>query len=424
MMTSTLLKFDTSLHFLRHQRLYNGPMSQSSYNADSEVYAPETPLEVTLTQRLIQAFSPSGREAPAAEILLDAFREHGFDEAYVDDAGNAVGVKRCGAGGGRTVMLNGHIDTVPLGEEQEWAHPPLSGALSDGRLWGRGACDMKGALACMVAAVADAKDDLEGTVIITGVVQEEVGGLGARHVGETLKSDVVILGEPSKLKLMLGHRGRVEVEVSLPGKIAHAAKNDLGENALYRAGDYLAKVRALTLPQGGPLVGSSITPTTLESYPKNGKNVVPGRANLTLDYRNVPGDDPEAILARLQALDPDATLTVPTEEAESENGKIRESFPRIVPVYQADADHLDVETARQALQGVLRSEGETYGEDYWWFGTDAPHLAKTTDGGVVIGFGPGEEELAHTTRESVPVEHLRLARLGYAALLRAYLGRA
>ena len=399
-------------------------MSQSSYNAHSEVYAAGTPLEVTLTQKLIQVFSPSGKEAPAAEILLEAFREQGFDEAYLDDAGNAVGVMRCGLGGGRTVMLNGHIDVVPVGDEREWPQPPFSGAVEDGRLWGRGACDMKGALACMVAAVADAKDDLEGTVIITGVVQEEVGGLGARYVGDKMKADVVILGEPSKLRLMLGHRGRVEVEVSLPGKIAHAAKNELGENALYRAGEYLNKVRALTLPQGGPLVGSSITPTTLESYPKNGKNVVPGRANLTLDYRNIPGDDPDAVLARLQALDPDATLVIPTEEAESENGKVRVNFPRIVPVYEADAAHPDVETARRTLRELLSAEGEAYAEDYWWFGTDAPHLARTTDGGVVIGFGPGEEELAHTTRESVPLEHLRIARLGYAALLRAYLGRS
>ncbi len=398
-------------------------MSQSFYNDDSEVYATESSLEVTLTQKLIQASSPSGTESPAAEVLRDAFREYGFDEAYVDEAGNAVGVLRCGAGEGRTVMLNGHIDTVPLGNERDWAHPPLSGALADGRLWGRGACDMKGALACMLTAVLDVKDALDGTVIITGVVQEEVGGLGARYVSETLRSDVVILGEPSKLKLMLGHRGRVEVEVGVPGKIAHAAKNELGENALYRAADFLTKVQRLELPQGGPLGGSSITPTTLLSHPQNGKNVVPGWADLTLDYRNISGDEPEAILARLQTIDPGATLTVPLEEAVSENGEIRASFPRIVPVYEADASHPDVETARQALREALGTEGVTFAEDYWWFGTDAPHLAKTTGGGVVIGFGPGEEELAHTTRESVPVEHLRLARLGYGALLRAYLGR-
>lgn len=387
--------------------------------------------EVALTKRLIAAFSPSGHEHPAAEVLLAAFRDAGFDKAYLDPAGNAVGVMYGGRGKtGRTVMLNGHIDTVPLGDAYEWPYPPLSGEVADGRIYGRGACDMKAALACMVYAAADARADLDGTVIVTGVVQEEVGGLGARYLAETMTADVVILGEPSKLRLMLGHRGRVEVAASLPGKIAHAAKNELGDNALYRAGHFLGGLEGLTLPTGGSLGGSSLTPTSLTSYPENGKNVVPGRAELTIDYRNVPGDEPEAILARLGALAPDATLTVPDEHAVSESGEVSYTFPRIVPVYQAQGDHPDVVTARETLERAMKDAGQPFAEGYWWFGTDAPHLvkttakttAKTTTEGVVIGFGPGEEELAHTTRESVPVAHLKLTRAGYAALLRAYLG--
>ncbi len=399
-------------------------MTRSSYPRDTPNDVPAR-AEVVLSQRLVRTFSPSGKESPAAEVLLAAFREEGFDDAYLDPAGNSVGVLRCGNAQGRTVMLNGHIDTVPLGDEAEWPQPPLSGALAGGRLWGRGACDMKAALACMVYAAKDAAPDLDGTIIITGVVQEEVGGLGARYLGETMRADVVILGEPSKLRLMLGHRGRVEVEVSLPGRIAHAARNDLGDNALYRASAFLGELEGLTLPTGGPLGGSSLTPTSLTSYPQDGKNVVPGRAQLTVDYRNIPGDDPEVILARLQALDPDARLTIPDEEAVSEGGGVAYTFPRIVPVYLAPGEHRDVTTARGTLKQVVENAGLAYGEDCWWFGTDAPHLAKTMTGtsGVVIGFGPGEEELAHTTRESVPVEHLRVAREGYAALLRAYLGR-
>ena len=396
-------------------------MTRLSYNEPDTLHA-----EVALTKRLIATFSPSGHESPAAEVLLSAFREAGFDEAYLDPAGNAVGVMYGGLGkAGRTVMLNGHIDTVPLGDEHEWPYPPLSGELADGRIYGRGACDMKAALACMVYAAKDAQAELDGTVIITGVVQEEVGGLGARYLGETMKADVVILGEPSKLKLMLGHRGRVEVAVSLPGKIAHAAKNELGDNALYRAGRFLGGLETLTLPTGGPLGGSSLTPTSLTSYPENGKNVVPGRAELTIDYRNTPSDEPDAILERLGALEPTAILTIPDEEAVSESGEVAYTFPRIVPVYAAQEDHPDVEAARAALSQVMKDAGQPFAEGYWWFGTDAPHLAKmmTQTEGVVIGFGPGEEELAHTTRESVPVKHLQLARQGYAALLRAYLGQ-
>ena len=397
-------------------------MTTSSYT-EGQSAAADISAEVALTQRLVRAASPSGHESPAAEALLAAFREEGFDEAYLDPAGNAVGILYGSRGrSGRTVMLNGHIDTVPLGDEREWPHPPLSGELADGRLWGRGACDMKAALACMLYAARDAQAELDGTVVITGVVQEEVGGLGARYVGETMQADVVILGEPSKLRLMLGHRGRVEVLASLPGKIAHAAKNELGDNALYRAGRFLAGLETLELPSGGPLGGSSLTPTSLTSFPLDGKNVVPGRADLTVDYRNIPGDEPEEILARLGGLESTATLTIPDEHAVSESGEVSYTFPRIVPVYAAPREHPDVETARRTLQKVLQNAGQSFGEGHWWFGTDAPHLAKTMSGGVVIGFGPGEEELAHTTRESVPLEHLQLARQGYAALLRAYLG--
>ena len=178
--------------------------------------------EVQLAQKLVRAASPSGQESPAAQVLLEALQDLGFDDAYIDNAGNVIGT--LSRGDGPTVMLNGHIDTVPTGDEDLWPHPPLSGEIADGRMWGRGSCDMKSALACMVYAAKDVADEISGTLMVTGVVQEEVGGLGARFLGETLQADVVILGEPSKLRLMLGHRGRVEIEVKLPGKIAHAAK--------------------------------------------------------------------------------------------------------------------------------------------------------------------------------------------------------
>jgi succinyl-diaminopimelate desuccinylase len=373
--------------------------------------------ELELAQALIQAASPSGKESPAAKVLLGAFAALGYDESYQDEAGNAVGVFRRGEG--PKVMLNGHLDTVPPGDASLWPYPPLSGMIVDGRLWGRGACDMKSALACMAFAARDAVESgIQGTLMVTGVVQEEVGGLGARYLGETLPVDIVILGEPSKLRLMLGHRGRVEIHASFPGKIAHAAKAELGDNALYHAADFLEKVKRLNLPQGGPLGGSSLTPSYLRSWPESA-NVVPGRAELTIDYRTIPGDEPEAILGRLQELSPQARFKVPKERAVSENGKVKREFSRAVPPYLAPGENRHVNRAREVLSGLLPARGHNFAESAWWFATDAPHLAAT--GAVVIGFGPGEEELAHTTEESVPLAHLAMAREAYAALVRGYL---
>ena len=374
--------------------------------------------EQRLAEELIRAESLSGREGKAAEVLLDAYRELAFDEAYLDAAGNAIGVFR--RGGGPLVMLNGHLDTVPLGDESLWPHPPLGGVVADGLLWGRGACDMKAAVACMALAARDAAEQgFGGTLMVAGVVQEEVGGLGSRYLATTCSPQVVILGEPSNLALALGHRGRVVVEVELPGKIAHAARAWLGENALERAAALVSRLRELELPSGGPLGGASATATTLVTFPHGGVNVVPGRAQLTIDYRSLPGESVEAVLARIQALDPGATVRVPVEEASSASGEVRYRQPLLREPYLAPAGSSEVATARRVLAAVSERHHYLFQERSWWFGTDAPLLAET--GAVVIGFGPGDDELAHTTNEHVPVEHLKVARDGYRELALAYL---
>lgn len=372
--------------------------------------------ELELAQALIQAPSPSCKESPVMKVMLGAFKELAFDECYIDKAGNAVGIFK--RGNGLHVMLNGHLDTVALGDERAWQEPPLSGNVVDGQLWGRGSVDMKSAVACMAFAAKDAiTQGFKGTLSVTAVVQEEIGGLGARYLGDTMKTDVVILGEPSNLSLMLGHRGRIDVEVEIPGKIAHAAKSELGENAIYKAMDFLAKVQKLELPKGGVLGGSSLTPTLLTSYPRDSYNVVPGRADINLDYRMIPGDEPQQILARLRTLAPDATFTIPPNELVSEDGALKIEAS-IMPPYLAPGESRYVTTARQVIKEHLQPYDVPYQERTWWFGTDAPYLSKM--GAVIIGFGPGNEELAHTTRECVPVEHLKMARDIYTKLVLAY----
>ncbi len=373
---------------------------------------------VPLTRDLIRAPSPSGAESPAVDVLLDACRELGFDTAERDAAGNAIAaIER---GDGPTVMLNGHLDTVPVGDESAWPHPPLEAVVADGRVWGRGTSDMKSSVACMaVAAAALLEESWSGTLLVTGVVQEEVGGLGARHLAATRPADAIVLGEPSKLKLMLGHRGRIEVEVRVPGAIAHAAKAELGRNALTRAARYITALDALELPGGPPLGRSTATPTQLRSFPEDGPNVVPGEVRITIDYRNHPADSTEAVLERLRALDPGVELVVAEEHARSEDGAVRMDFPRINPPYLAPGESKVVERSRRALAASLEAQGRAFAEDVWWFATDAPHLSAS--GAVIVGFGPGEEELAHTTRESVSIENLRVATRAYRDLALALL---
>lgn len=373
--------------------------------------------ELELAQQLIQAQSFSGKESAATQVLVEAFQNLGFDKAYLDDAGNAIGIFERGEG--VDIMLNGHLDTVPLGDETLWAYPPLSGAVANGELWGRGAVDMKSALACMAFSAKDAiEQGFKGRLIVTGVVQEEVGGLGARHIGETFKPDLIILGEPSNLNLMLGHRGRIEIEVSFPGRIAHAAKNELGYNPLYDLAKFLTLLDTFELPQGGPLIGSSLTPTFVHSLPLNGKNVVPGEAKLIIDYRNIPGDEPETVVQKLKALAPNASFAIGTEFGVSESGKVSMSYPRIAFPYLTPGENRYVQAARPIIKQTLESFNIDFVERCWWFATDAPYLAKS--GAPIIGFGPGLEDYAHTTQERVPVAQLAVARAVYKELALAY----
>jgi succinyl-diaminopimelate desuccinylase len=371
---------------------------------------------VDLARDLVRAESPTGRESPAAEVLEAALRQLGYDQVRRDEAGNVVA--ELVRGEGPTVMLNGHIDTVPAGDPDEWPHPPFAGVLDGGVLWGRGACDMKGAVAAMaIGGRLAAERMVAGRIVMSGVVQEEVGGLGARHLAGVSSADVVIVGEPSNLDIMLGHRGRIEVHASFPGAIAHAAKAQLGRNALARAARFVTAMEGLDLPEAPRLGRSSATPTQLRTFPVDGANVVPDRAELTIDYRNVPGDDREAVLERLRALDPGAAFDVPLEPFRSEDGRVEMQLRRENPAHLLDEAHPVVGTARRALEAVL---GRAVEVGAWWFATDAPHLAAM--GAPVFGFGPGDPELAHTSREHVTVEQLIDGARGYRAVVEALLG--
>ena len=374
---------------------------------------------VDLTRELVRAESPTGREAPAAEVLVRALGDLGYDDVRVDAAGNVIG--ELYRGEGPTLMLNGHIDTVPAGDPDAWPHPPFGGVLEDGFVYGRGACDMKGPVAAMAVGARRAADDgVSGRIVLTGVVQEEIGGLGARYLARTQRADMVIVGEPSNLQLMLGHRGRCEVRVTFPGRLAHAGRAELGENALARAARFVGALEGLTLPNVARVGRASATPTSLVTWPKDGTNVVPSAAELVVDYRMTPGESRQAVLERLQSLDAEALLRVPEEPFQSQDGAVTMTLPRENPPYLLDEDHPLVPVARRALTAALGTSVEV---GTWWFATDAPHLSVM--GAPIIGFGPGDPELAHTSEERVPVSQLHAAVAGYRSLIGACLaGRA
>jgi putative selenium metabolism hydrolase len=204
-------------------------------------------LVVDLCRELIQRQSYSGSEDAVAHRMVQAFRELGYDDTFVDAYGNVIGQLN-GNRPGKSILFDGHIDTVPVPDPSKWKHDPFSGELLDRKIYGRGASDMKGAMSAMIAAASffasDTRKHFPGNIYVAGVVQEECfEGIAARLISRRINPDYVVIGEASELNLKRGQRGRAEVVVETFGKPAHSANPEAGVNAVYKMADLIGRIR-------------------------------------------------------------------------------------------------------------------------------------------------------------------------------------
>ena len=204
---------------------------------------------IALCQALIRERSCSGEERGVVEAMERGFRRLRFDDVSIDPCGSIVGHIR-GNRPGNVLLLDGHIDTVPVSAGSPWKHAPFAAEIEGGRIYGRGASDMKGAVSAMMAAAgyfaADTKRDFAGQICVSGVVHEECfEGIAARRISERLKPDMVVIGEASELNLKRGQRGRAEVVVETLGRPAHSANPAAGINAVYKMAELIEAIRAL-----------------------------------------------------------------------------------------------------------------------------------------------------------------------------------
>lgn len=165
---------------------------------------------VALCQEMIRQRSCSGEEAGVVKVLSAHMKEMGFDEVTVDRYGNIIGCIK-GSRPGKKILFDGHIDTVPVTEEKEWEYPPFAAEIHEGRIYGRGTSDMKGAVAAMTCAAScfakDKNRDFAGEIYVAGVVHEECfEGVAAREISSFVKPDYVVIGEASQLNLKIGQR--------------------------------------------------------------------------------------------------------------------------------------------------------------------------------------------------------------------------
>ena len=370
---------------------------------------------------------PGGEEAVARRVVAELERL-GFDEAWTDAVGNAVGVIR-GRGEARPVMLSSHLDVVDPGDEAEWEHPPYGGVVADGFLHGRGAMDIKGPLALQTyAAGRFVRDRPPGDVIVAHTVLEERGGWGmdAFLAESGIRPGAVVIGEATGGDICIGHRGRAEVLITVRGVAGHASAPDRARSALRGVGPVVDAVEGFArdrLTEESPVLGRSTIAATGVHVEPVSRNVIPDRATVVLDWRVLPGAGPEEGLADLRGY-LEATLALPdgldwSVAYSSEPQRTWTGREAVRTLYGGgflmEPDHPVVRAAAGAVEGVTGRRPEVRP---WQFATDGRHT-HGEHGIPTIGYAPGEERHAHTVVERLDLTAAREAYDVYPSLIRA-----
>jgi putative selenium metabolism hydrolase len=383
---------------------------------------------LALTRRLVACRSESGHEDGAAAVLREYLAGVGFDEVKTDRYGNAIGVLR-GSRPGPRLLFDGHLDTVPVRDASAWTHDPYAGELADGKLYGRGTSDMKGAVAAFSTAAAcflrDGGRDFAGELYLAGVVHEECfEGVASSKISKAVQPDIVVIGEASDLNLKIGQRGRAEIVVETFGKPAHSANPDKGINAVYKMAKVIEEIRKL-VPEEHPVLGKGILELTdIKSSPYPGASVVPEYCRCTYDRRLLTGETKESVLAPLQALldqmmaeDPQLKAKVSYAVGEEDcytGAKIRGE--RFFPgwLYEKDDDFV------QAAYQQLKADGYDPEITIYNFCTNASHYAGEA-GIPTLGMGPSNESQAHVVDEYIELSQLDGVYGCYKSIMKALL---
>ena len=344
----------------------------------------------------------------------------GFDEVRFDKMGNTVG--RIG-NGKRVIVYDSHIDTVGIGDPASWGWDPFKGKIENGILYARGACDEKGSTPGMIYGLAMARDLglLEGwTAYYFGNMEEWCDGIAPNtfvEVDPKVKPDFVVIGEPTKMQVYRGHKGRLEMKITSKGKSAHAASNHLGDNAIYKLLPVIAGIRDLE-PQLGdhPFLGHGKITVSDMHVKTPSINAVPDEAVIFIDRRMTFGETKEQVRAQVEALIPNEYRdSVKLEELfydePSYTGFV---FPvdKYFPAWALEEDHplvLAGQLAREQIGLPQAPSGK------WNFSTNGIYWAGKA-GIPSIGFGPADEETAHTVNDSVSLEDMVKATEFYALL--------
>ncbi|HZY45985.1 MAG TPA: YgeY family selenium metabolism-linked hydrolase, partial [Anaerolineae bacterium] len=233
----------------------------------------------------------------------------GFDEVRFDKMGNILG--RIGSGPTK-IVYDSHIDTVGIGDRSTWEWDPFEGKVEDGILYARGSCDEKGSTPGMIYGLALARDlgllD-RFTAYYFGNMEEWCDGIAPNsfvEVDPKVRPDFVVIGEPTKMRIYRGHKGRIELKITADGRSAHAASHQLGDNAVYKMMNIISAIRELDrrLPTD-PFLGKATIAVTDVQARTASLNAVPDQFTIYLDRRIIFGETKEFSLSQIEGLIPD-----------------------------------------------------------------------------------------------------------------------
>ncbi|GAB4271079.1 MAG: YgeY family selenium metabolism-linked hydrolase [Candidatus Promineifilaceae bacterium] len=371
---------------------------------------------VHFTQRLIQTPSMTYEEQAIAELVADECRQLGFDEVWIDRAGNVNGRIRGTDPSLGAIVLNTHLDHVDPGEPSLWSVPPYSGEIVDGRIIGRGACDIKGPMAVQIysmAALLRQGIRPRRDVVFTGVVAEEIGGDGALYWVQHLDYDValVVLGEPSDNQIALGHRGIAQFWVTFHGRSVHASVPEKAQNPNYALAAFLQK---LAQEQGRlsahELLGpTTVSPTIIEVDTKS-KNVTPAWTRVALDFRTA-SESLNSLKAFITGLAGDWPITITDAICGDPNTAVSDSDEPIFGFYTPP--NSDVVVRAQEL--IAAGMGWKPLLTKYNFATDGRHFVPYHL--PIIGYSPSLESQAHVVDEYIEIVKMAESLKGHVALL-------
>lgn len=346
-------------------------------------------------------------ERDIAVKVADVLRSSGIDCDITEIEPNRLNVKGIlkGIGGGKTLIFNTHLDTIPAYGMDD-AYTPRE---SDGRLYGRGACDVRGALACLCCTMAELKNNgaLKGDVIFLATCDEESGSLGARAALPDIKADAAVICEPTGLLVGIAHKGVEWFEAGFSGVAAHGGNPDNGHNAIYDAARFvndLEKFDKTVLNQRvHPLIGrSTLNVGTIQGGSKC--TVVPSACSVGFERRWLPTEERAAVVEELRVIAGQSSAV----HLECVLGGSEKPFPPM----EIDAGHTLVQSALFARRQILQSNDAPIGVPFWTEASLFGHLA----GIPAVVIGPGYAAQAHSEEEYVDIQQLYEASKIYALL--------